>query len=46
MQLEMWQYYVVGGLVVILVVAIVLRSKQRGRQITVARRLTIDDGTA
>jgi hypothetical protein len=29
MQLEMWQYYVVGGLLVILVIAVILRSKQR-----------------
>ncbi len=29
MQLEMWQYYVVGGLLVVLVVAIILRSRQR-----------------
>ncbi len=31
MHLEMWQYYVVGGLLVILIVAIVMRSKQRGQ---------------
>lgn len=29
MQLEMWQYCVVGGLLIVLVVAIILRSKQR-----------------
>lgn len=28
MQLEMWQYYVVGGLLIVLVVAVILRSKQ------------------
>jgi len=29
MQLEMWQYYLVGGLLVVLVVAVIMRSKQR-----------------
>jgi len=29
MQLAMWQYFVVGGLLIVLVVAIILRSKQR-----------------
>lgn len=29
MQLETWQYVVVGGLLIVLVIAIVMRSKQR-----------------
>ncbi len=29
MQLAMWQYYLVGGLLVVLVVAIILRSKRK-----------------